>query len=552
MGCREAAASFRTSNLERTLPAAELCTQPIAISRKRLVLVLAGIMLGMSLGALDQTVVGTAMPRVIAELNGMQHYAWVFAAYMLASTVVIPIYGKLSDIYGRRPFFLGGMLVFLVGSALSGASQDMTQLILFRAVQGLGAGAIMPMVQAIAGDLFPPIERGKWQGVIMSLWGLATIVGPAVGGWITDYWGWRWVFYVNLPVGALAIATAGIALPAVSRYTTHRIDWCGAGLLVLAAVPLLLAFSWAGTEYAWLSVQIIGLLLFSTVMFAMFLWLEGRAPEPIVNPSFFRNGIFAVSVLATFLLSAGMFSVLVYTPLFVQGVMGESATGSGAVMTPHMLAFALSNIVGGQVLSRTGRYKALTLGCFATATFGMALLALMDMKTTHEIVTRNVVVMGLGLGIMMTLFTIVVQNAFPSGALGQVTANLQFFRSIGATVGTAILGTVLTSNFQAGFQAALPASLRQAVPTEQLASLQNPQVLLSAEAMENIRAGFINFGPEGTALFDQAMQAIRTSLASAISTVFAASAVAMGLGCVVAFFLRELPLGGSQRSQHGQ
>lgn len=525
-------------------------SQSIAISRKRLVLVLAGIMLGMSLGALDQTVVGTAMPRVIAELNGMQHYAWVFAAYMLASTVVIPIYGKLSDIYGRRPFFLGGMLLFLIGSALSGASQDMTQLVVFRAIQGLGAGAVMPMVQAITGDLFPPIERGKWQGVIMSLWALATIIGPAVGGWITDYWGWRWVFYVNLPVGALAIVTAGIALPPMGTHTSHRIDWSGAGLLVLAAVPLLLGFSWAGTEYDWLSVQVLGLLLFSIAMFVLFFWHEARSPEPIVNPSFFRNGIFAVSVLATFLLSAGMFSALVYTPLFVQGVMGESATGSGAVMTSHMVAFGLSNIVGGQLLSRTGRYKALALGCFATATLGMALLSLMDIQTTHDIVIRNLVVLGLGLGIMMTLFTIVVQNAFPFSALGQVTANLQFFRSIGATVGTAILGTVLIGNFQAGFQTALPDSLRQAVPPEQLASLQNPQVLLSAQAMDAIRVGFISFGPEGAALFEQALQAIRLSLASAISTVFAFSAVAMALGCVVAFFLRELPLHGSQRSKH--
>ncbi len=525
-------------------------SKPITISRKRLVLVLGGIMLGMSLGALDQTVVGTAMPRVIAELNGMEHYAWVFAAYMLASTVMIPIYGKLSDIYGRRPFFLGGMLLFLVGSALSGASTDMTQLILFRAIQGLGAGAVMPMVQAITGDLFSPIERGKWQGVIMSLWGLATIIGPAVGGWITDNWGWRWVFYVNLPVGALAIVTAGIALPTLSRHRQRQIDFLGSALLVFAAVPLLLAFSWAGTEYAWLSVQIIGLLAFSVAMFLLFFWYENRAPEPIVNPSFFRNSIFAVSVVAAFLLSAGMFSALVYTPLFVQGVMGESATSSGAVMTPHMVAFGLSNIVGGQLLSRTGRYKALALGCFATATFGMALLALMDTQTTRETVMRNVVIMGLGLGIMMTLFTIVVQNAFPPSDLGQVTANLQFFRSIGATMGTAILGTVLTSNFQAGFQVALPDSLRQAVPAERIASLQNPQVLLSAQAMETIRSSFLTLGPQGGILFDQLMQVIRTSLADAISTVFAVSTVAMALGLVVAFFLREMPLRATQHMEN--
>lgn len=535
--------------MEDTRLAVVPLSQTVAVSRKRLVLVLAGIMLGMSLGALDQTVVGTAMPRVIAELNGMEHYAWVFAAYMLASTVMIPIYGKLSDIYGRRPFFLGGMLLFLLGSALSGASQDMMQLILFRAIQGLGAGAVMPMVQAITGDLFSPIERGKWQGAIMSLWGLATIVGPAVGGWITDSWGWRWVFYVNLPVGALAIITAGIALPPAGRHAQHKIDFAGSSLLIIAAVPLLLAFSWAGTEYAWLSVPIMGLLAFSVAMFVLFFWWETRASEPIVNPLFFRNSIFGVSVAATFLLSAGMFSALVYTPLFVQGVMGESATASGAVMTPHMVAFMFSNIVGGQLLSRTGRYKALALICFAMATLGMALLARMDIQTAHEVVVRNVVIMGLGLGIMMTLFTIVVQNAFPPTDLGQVTANLQFFRSIGATMGTAILGTVLTSQFQARFQAALPDSLRQAVPPERLASLQNPQVLLSVQAMETIRSGFLAQTPHGGVLFEQLMVLIRASLADAISTVFTVSVAAMALGLVIAFFLREMPLRATQSTR---
>ncbi len=524
--------------MERHSPPAEP-DAPNKISRKRLAMVIAGMMLGVSLGALDQTIVGTAMPRVIAELNGLEHYAWVFAAYMLASTVAIPIYGKLSDLYGRRPFFLGGMTIFLIGSALSGASRDMTELILFRAIQGLGAGATMPMVQAIVGDLFPPIERGKWQGLIMSLWGVASMIGPTLGGLITDHWGWRWVFYVNLPVGALALLTVGIALPPHVRKKERVIDYLGIALLVLAAVPLLLAFSWAGTEYKWLSMQIVGLLLFSAVMFATLIRIENRAVEPIIKPALFENGIFSISVVAAFLLSAGMFSALVYVPLFVQAVMGESATRSGTVMAWHLISFLVSNVIGGQILSRTGRYKVLALSSFVVAVSGMVLMARMEAQTPESLVIRNVVIMGLGIGALSPLFTIVVQNAFPFSALGQVTANLQFFRSIGATIGTAILGTVLANSFHIAIQSNLTPTLRQEVPQERLALLQNPQALLSHEAMSKLQQGF---GTQGLALFEQFMTAIRTSMAGAISLVFAVSAASMALGLVVTFFLRELPL----------
>src|SRR5438067_7627310 len=239
-------------------------SEPQALSatlgRGRLIAILIGVMLGMLLAALDQTVVGTALPRIVANLGCLEHYAWVATAYLLASTVSIPLYGKLSDIYGRRIFFIGGMIIFLAGSALAGTSQDMTQLIIYRGIQGLGAGALMPIALAIIGDIFPPAERGKWSGLITAVFGLATIIGPTAGGWITDNWGWRWVFYVNMPLGALAVLAAGLTLPKHSRHRTHQIDYLGAVALVAATVPMLLAFSWAGTQYAWDSVQIVGLL----------------------------------------------------------------------------------------------------------------------------------------------------------------------------------------------------------------------------------------------------------------------------------------------------
>jgi len=512
------------------------------LSRRQLVMVMVGVMLAMLLSALDQTIVGTAMPRVIAELNGLEHYAWTFTSYMLASTVMVPIYGKLSDIYGRRPFFLAGMVLFLAGSALSGTSQSMTQLILYRSLQGLGAGAMMPIVQAIVGDVFPPAERGKWQGMMVAVFGFASIVGPVAGGWITDNWGWRWVFYVNMPVGALALVTAGLTIPSQGYRRQHQIDYLGAAVLVAAAVPMLLAFSWAGTQYDWGSPQIVGLLAFSAVAFIAFFLVESHVAEPIISPRLFRNSIFSVSVIASFLTSVGMFGTIMYLPLFMQGVIGDTATNSGAVLTPMMLGFMASSVIGGQILSRTGRYKVLALVSFAIASAGMFLLSRMDANATNGLVVRNMIVTGLGMGTMMGLFTIVVQNAFPFSQLGQVTASLQFFRSVGGTIGVAILGTIVTNGFQSSFQSNLPEALKRMLPPAQLAALENPQTLLAPEATASLQQGFAAFGPQGNELFAQLLQTIRVSLASAIASVFTVSTGVMLLAMLTCLFLREIPL----------
>lgn len=512
------------------------------LSRNRIILVVVGVMLGMLLSAIDQTIVGTAMPRIIADLNGLDHYAWVFTAYMLTSTVMVPVYGKLSDIYGRRPFFILGMVLFLLGSALSGTSQDMTQLILFRALQGFGAGAMMPIVQAIVGDIFPPSERGKWQGLMMSVFGLATIIGPTAGGWITDNMGWRWVFYVNMPIGALALITCAVALPGRVSRRQHKVDYYGSAALIAAAVPMLLAFSWAGTTYDWASMQIIGLLLGSMAMFVAFYFVEMHAKEPIIDPRLFQNRIFSVSVIATFMVSVGMFGGIMYIPLFVQGVIGISATDSGVVLTPMMLGFMASSIIGGQIMSRTGRYKILALVSFSISTVGMVLLATMTAKVSEGSVIRNMVVTGLGLGVSMSLFTIVVQNAFSFKMLGQVTASLQFFRSIGGTIGVAILGSVMTNQFQSSLLANLPQALKGALSPDKLAALENPQALLAPEVMTQLQSQFAAFGTQGQQLFNQFMADLQTSLAAAITSLFAVGVVAMLVALMVTLFLPEIPL----------
>jgi EmrB/QacA subfamily drug resistance transporter len=519
-----------TSNPDKKMP------------RARLALVLLAVEMGMLLAALDQTIVGTAMPRILADLNGFDHYTWVSIAYLLAATVMVPIYGKLSDIYGRRIFFLGGMALFLTGSALSGASQSMEQLIAFRALQGLGGGAIMPIVQAIIGDIFPPAERGKWQGMTIGIWGLATIFGPPLGGWITDTWSWRWVFYINLPLGIAAMLVAALALPRLTERRAHRIDYAGAATLIVAASALVLAFSLAGTTFTWGSPQILGLFAAALAAGVVFCLIERRAAEPIIRLDSFRNGVFTISVITTFLISAALFGTLLYMPLFLQGVQGQSAAASGTFATPLMIGVIVSGVVGGQVIARTGHYKLQAILGAALAAIGMFLLSRMTARTGEGEIVLYMVLLGLGIGASMTIFTVVVQSAFPRARLGQVTSNLQFFREIGGVIGLAILGSVMTRSFQTHFEAALPPELSQVIPASQISLFENPQLLLSQDAVAHIQQAFAAYGPAGEALFTQLMATIRLGLAQAISDVFVVGTLLIALGLIATFFLREIPL----------
>ncbi len=515
------------------------------LSPRRLWAVIAALMMGMLLAALDQTVVGTAMPRVIADLNGMEHYAWVATAYLLAETASMPIWGKLSDAYGRRLFFIIGMVLFMAGSALCGQAHSMLELIIYRGLQGLGGGAMMPVSQAIIGDLFPPKDRGKWLGIFMAVFGLATIIGPTLGGWITDNWGWRWTFYVNLPVGIVALALVVVALPGHVQLRKHRIDYLGAAVLVAAAVPLLLGFSWAGSDYAWSSPLIITLFAFSAVMWVAFVLIEERAKEPVLSPRLFTDRTFAVSAIAGFIAMAGMFGAIMYLPLYVQGVQGNSATDSGMVLTPMMLGFIASSIIGGQLLSRWGRYKILLLLGFLITVIGLYLLAQMGVDTSNRTVIINMVITGLGMGLPMAIFTIVVQNAYPLSRLGEVTAGLQFFRSVGGTIGLAIFGTILNNQFRSTFLEELPKPLKALVAGREEA-LGNPQALVSPEAKEKLSEGFALLGQKGEELFGMFMRTLKSALSAAISDLFLLALALTVLGLFVVFFLKEVPLRSTQ------
>jgi len=520
-------------------PLAGLASQ---VPERQIVMILISVMLGMLLSAVDQTVVGTAMPRIIADLHGLKEYAWVTTSYLLASTVMVPLYGKLSDIYGRKPFYLLGMSLFLLGSALSGTSQDMTQLILYRGIQGLGAGAMMPIVLAIIGDIFPPSERGKWQGLLMAVFGFASILGPWAGGAITDSWGWRWVFYVNMPFGALALIFCLIALPSVYRKTEHVVDYWGAAILVIAAVPMLLGFSWAGNQYPWGNWHVLGCFALSVVAWLGFFYWESKAPEPIIAPSLFKSSIFSISVATSFFVSMGMFGAIMYIPLFMQAVVGDSAQRSGIMLTPMMLGFMVSSILGGQIMSRTGKYKVLTVVSLIISIFGVYLLSRLTATASNALVVKYMIVAGLGMGSLMSLFTIVVQNAFPFRLMGVVTANLQFFRSIGSTVGIAIFGSLLTSRFSHELPNKIPASVAKVLPPHALRSISNPSVLLSPAATQQLDKVFQGFGAKGLVLAHELLFGVRSALAAGTQIVFLLGAALLVIALILSLGLKEIPL----------
>lgn len=527
-------------------------------TKRETILTMVGVLMVMLLASLDQTIVSTAMPRVIADLHGFDRYTWVSTAYLLTSTVTVPIYGKLSDLFGRKPIFLFGIVLFLAGSALSGASQDMNQLIAFRAFQGLGAGALMPIAIAVVGDLFTPRERGKWQGVTGAVWGLSAILGPTLGGSITQYSTWRWVFYVNLPVGIAAMFVLIFLMPTLrGKSQKVSIDYTGAALLVLGTVPLLIGFTWAGTQYAWNSPQIIGIFAGSIVVLAGFVvyeaLLERRGGQPILEPSLFKNRIFTVSALVTAIFGMGLFGSIFFIPLFVQGVVGSSATNSGLILTPLMLTSIVGSVVSGQLVSRLGKYKWLAIMGMIISVGGTLLLVRLSVTSGNTDVLLAMLVLGLGMGFGMSLYTLIVQNAIP-GKIGQSTAALTFFRSIGGTIALAAMGSIMNSAYLPAFQGALPNSIKQAAVSSPsvatfLGIFNNPQVLLQPGVEAQLQAGAAQQGTAGLVMFNQVIESVKAGLTAGIHNVFIMSMVIMLVGTIAVFFLREIPLRGGRGKQ---
>jgi EmrB/QacA subfamily drug resistance transporter len=412
----------------------------------RVLAIYSGLMVALLLAALDQTIVATALPKVVSDLGGITQYSWVFTAYMLGSTVTVPLYGKLGDAHGRKPLFIVAIVIFLVGSALCGLSQNMWQLVVFRAVQGVGAGGLFPLTLAMVGMIVPPRDRGRYQGLIGSVFAGASIIGPLIGGFIVDNTSWRWIFYVNLPVGGLALAVILVTMPRRARRQEHSIDWLGAGILAAGTTALLLGLVWGGNEYPWGSPEVEVALAAAAVSLAVFAVVERRVKEPILPFDILRNQTVASSVACMALVGAAMFGTISYVPLFVQGVIGTSATSSGVVLTPLILGAVTTSFISGQIVSRTGRYRPNTLLGPLLLGAGMFLLWRMDIHTTNAEAARNMVVAGIGLGMMMQIFVLSVQNSVVRSAMGSATALTQFARSIGATLGVTLMGVIINQN----------------------------------------------------------------------------------------------------------
>ncbi|QJT01388.1 MFS transporter [Streptomyces asoensis] len=482
------------------------------------------LLLGMLLAALDQTIVSTALPTIVSELGGMEHLSWVVTAYLLASTAATPLWGKLGDLYGRKRLFQTAIVIFLIGSALCGMAQNMPQLIAFRALQGLGGGGLMVLSMAIVGDLVPPRDRGRYQGLFGAVFGATSVLGPLLGGLFTEHLSWRWVFYVNLPVGVVALAVIATVLRIPRKSTKHVIDYLGTFLIAAVATCLVLVASLGGTTWDWASPQIVGLAVLGVLLAVAFVAVERRAAEPVLPLKLFRIRTFTLSAVISFIVGFAMFGAMTYLPTFLQVVQGVSPTLSGVHMLPMVAGLLLASTVSGQIVSRTGRWKVFPVAGTGVTTLGLLLLHRLDEHSSTGAMSACFFVFGLGLGLVMQVLVLIVQNAVAYEDLGVATSGATFFRSIGASFGVAIFGTI--------FSGRLGDKLTDAFLGVQLPSG------VSVDGLESDPRGIAELP---STLRPQALDAY----ASAITDVFLYAAPVALVGFVLAWFLKEDPLRGS-------
>ncbi len=512
---------------------------PAEMSRNAKILATLGIALAMFLAALDQTIVGTALPRIVAELQGLDYYAWVATSYMVASTTMTPISGKLGDLFGRRSALLVGIVGFVLASALCGQAQDMTQLIAFRGVQGLFGGVLFSNVFASVADLFDPKTRARVQGIFGGIFGIASVVGPVVGGYLTDNLSWRWVFYVNVPVGIIALAAVFFFLPSVAHKASWRdIDFLGAGALAATLVPLLVGFS-ITRDHDWVSPEVLGLLAFAAIMGVIFFLIERREKNAIVPFGLWKNRTFAVSMTTSFLVAFGMFGAILYVPLIYQGILGIAATNSGLLVTPMMVGLISGSILTGQIITRIDRYR--LVGTVATLVMvsGLWLLGQVSVDTKEIEVVRDLVLVGLGLGATFPLYINASQAAVPRQYLGVVSSQIQFWRNIGGTIGVAIFGAILSHDLPKKIQENIAALNLPPAIVSNLSASTSPQAIFDPARIAALRA---SVPPALEPVIDQILIAVRAALASTIYEVFFYATLIVGIAAVVSVFLKEVPI----------
>ncbi|MEC0205988.1 MDR family MFS transporter [Paenibacillus lautus] len=512
------------------------------LTLKRKVSIMIAIMAAMFFAAINQTITSTAMPRIIAILDGMDYYTWTINIYLLTSTIATILVGKLSDMFGRKPFILIGILFFMLGAFLTGTSTDVYQFIIYRGIQGIGAGIIQSTAFMSVGDLFPPRERGKWMGLMTAVFGFSSVLGPTLGGYLVDNIEWRWLFWIFLPLGVVAFIMIWTLFPKVERKPGLSIDYLGSLFLTTSIVPLLLAFSWAGTEYPWGSPEIIGLIAASIVSALIFILVEMKAKEPVLPLSLFKNSVVTVSNLIGFFMNFGLMGAMIYISFYVQGVLGISPTYAGYVTIPMSIFMMGTSAVAGQLIAKSGKYKRYALLGVPIMMVGMGIMVFMD---NIWLTVVSTIIFGIGLGLGMPVFSLATQNAVPHNELGVATASSQLFRNLGGTIGIAVMGTVmsnnLTKNLKEALQSANAPDFSSVDPqlAQQMLSFANPQTLMNKPLIEQTQA---SLPAEVQPLFVQMIDSIRDALGNTLSMVFLTGTLVLVVALLLVFFLKEIPL----------
>jgi EmrB/QacA subfamily drug resistance transporter len=508
------------TKLEERPEAAADFTPSVQLSHREILIVLGALMAGMLLAALDQTVLSTALPTIVGELSGLERLSWVVTAYLLTSTVSVPLYGKLSDLYGRKRLFQMAIGIFVVGSLLSGVAQSMTMLIIFRGIQGLGAGGIQSLAQAIIADIVSPRERGRYVGYMTGTWALSSIAGPLLGGLFVDHLTWRWLFFINVPIGiaALLVAIRVLKLPAV--HIQRKIDYTGAALLVGASTCLLLALTWGGTQYPWGSPTIIGLFAAAIAGLALFVYVELRAEEPMLPLRLFKDRIYIVCNVIGLIGGMSMFGALAFMPLYLQVVRGVSATSSGLRTLPMILSLLVTVIVTGQRISKTGKYRIYPIvGCFML-TVGLGIMSQLEVDSSWFMIWGALAILGVGIGLLMQVITLAVQNSVETRDMGTATASVNFFRSMGGAMGVAMFGAILSNRLTGYLEQYTPAGVET-----------------------GFKGGHLNVSPaQLRALPDAVHRGVEQAFSMAVTDVFLAAAPIAFIAFIVSFFLKEVPL----------